>query len=55
MLGVSDAQRLSMGKLIQLGQLAQAAAAELAKAEVKPMVMLPEDSAIDGDRSKIGR
>jgi SapC protein len=58
-LGVAYAQLLSMGNLSALGELAQARAqaeaAERAKAEVKPMVMLPEDSSIDWDWSKIGR
>ncbi|GJE43733.1 hypothetical protein AEGHOMDF_2912 [Methylobacterium soli] len=58
-LGVAYAQLLSMGNLAQLGQLAQARAqseaAERARAEVKPMITLPEDSTIDWDWSKIGR
>ncbi|KAB1070024.1 SapC family protein [Methylobacterium planeticum] len=57
--GVAYAQLLSMGNLSTLGELAQARAqaeaAERAKAEVKPMVMLPEDNTIDWDWSKIGR
>lgn len=58
-LAVAYAQLLSMNNLTKLGQLAQARAeadaAERAKAEVKPMVMLPLDSTIDWDWSKIGR
>ncbi|TXM71531.1 SapC family protein [Methylobacterium sp. WL69] len=57
--GVAYAQLLSMGNLSQLGALAQARAqaeaAERAKAEVKPMITLPEDNTIDWDWSKIGR
>lgn len=57
--GVAYAQLLSMGNLPDLGQLAQARAqaeaAERARAEVKPMIMLPEDSSIDWDWSKIGK
>ena len=45
-----------MGNLAQLAQArAQAGAAERAKAEVKPMVMLPTDNTIDWDWSKIGQ
>ncbi|KAB1068738.1 SapC family protein [Methylobacterium planeticum] len=57
--GVAYAQLLSMGNLSTLGELAQARAqaeaAERAKAEVKPMITLPEDNTIDWDWSKIGR
>ncbi|GJE41348.1 SapC family protein [Methylobacterium soli] len=57
--GVAYAQLLSVANLGQLGQLAQARAqaeaAERARAEVKPMITLPEDSSIDWDWSKIGR
>ncbi|WP_336491874.1 hypothetical protein [Methylobacterium nigriterrae] len=48
-----------MGNLTQLGRLAQgraqAEAAERARAVVRPMISLPEDSTIDWDWSKIGR
>ena len=58
-LSVAYAQILSTGNLGQLGQLvqarAQAAAAERARAEVKPMIALPEDNTIDWDWSKIGK
>ena len=58
-LGVAYAQLLSMGNLADLGKLAQARAeaeaAARAKAEVKPMIMLPDDSTIDWDWSKVGR
>lgn len=58
-LGLAYAQILSMGNLERLGQLAQARAqaeaAERARAEIKPMIMLPEDNTIDWDWSKIGR
>ena len=58
-LGVAYAQLLSMGNLADLGKLAQARAeaeaAARAKAEVKPMMMLPDDSTIDWDWSKVGR
>ncbi|TXM65490.1 SapC family protein [Methylobacterium sp. WL120] len=58
-LPVAYAQLLSMNNLTQLAQLAQARvqaeAAERAKAEVKPMIMLPEDNTIDWDWSKVGR
>ena len=58
-LAVVYAQLLSMGNLSDLGRLAQmraeADAAERARAEVKPMIMLPEDSSIDWDWSKIGK
>ena len=58
-LGVAYAQLLSMGNLADLGKLAQAhaeaEAAARAKAEVKPMMMLPDDSTIDWDWSKVGR
>ena len=57
--GVAYAQLLSMSHLGSLGELAraraQAEAAERARAEVKPMIMLPEDNTIDWDWSKIGR
>ena len=57
--GLAYAQLLSMGNLVTLGELAQARAqaeaAERAKAEVKPMINLPNDSTIDWDWSKIGR
>ncbi len=57
--GVAYAQILSMSHLANLGELAraraQAEAAERAKAEVKPMIALPNDSTIDWDWSKIGR
>ena len=53
------AQLLSMANLTDLGQLAlakaQAEAAKRAKAEVKPMIILPDDNTIDWDWSKIGR
>lgn len=58
-LSVAYAQLLSMGNLAQLGQLAQARAqseaAERARAEVRPMITLPEDNTIDWDWSKVGR
>ena len=58
-LGLAYAQILSMGNLARLGDLAQARAqaeaAERARAEVKPMIVLPEDSTIDWDWSKIGQ
>ncbi|WP_336488259.1 SapC family protein [Methylobacterium nigriterrae] len=58
-IAIAYAQLLSMGNLPQLGQLAQgraqAEAAERARAEVKPMINLPEDSTIDWDWSKVGR
>ncbi|WP_336491870.1 SapC family protein [Methylobacterium nigriterrae] len=58
-IAVAYAQLLSTGNLTQLGQLAQARAqaeaAERAKAEVKPIITLPEESTIDWDWSKIGR
>lgn len=58
-LGVAYAQLVSMGNLPQLGQLAQARAQaeadERDKAEVKPMLTLPDDNTIDWDWSKIGR
>ena len=58
-LSVAYAQLLSMGNLARLGHTAQARAqaeaAERAKAEVKPMITLPEDNTIDWDWSKIGR
>lgn len=57
--GLAYAQLLSMGNLVTLGELAQARAqaeaAERAKAEVKPIINLPNDSTIDWDWSKIGR
>ena len=57
--GLAYAQLLSMGNLAKLGHLAQARAqaeaAERARAEVKPLIMLPEDNTIDWDWSKIGR
>ncbi|TXM67544.1 SapC family protein [Methylobacterium sp. WL12] len=53
------AQLLSIGNLTDLARLAQARAqaeaAERARAEVKPMVVLPDDNTIDWDWSKIGR
>lgn len=56
---VAYAQLISTGNLADLAQLAQARAqaeaAERARAEVKPMVMLPDDSTIDWDWSKIGQ
>lgn len=56
---VAYAQLLSMGNLQTLGQLAQARvqaeAAARARAEIKPMITLPEDNTIDWDWSKIGR
>ncbi|GJE41350.1 SapC family protein [Methylobacterium soli] len=56
---VAYAQLLSMANLSTLGELAQtraqAEAAERAKAEIKPMITLPEDNTIDWDWSKIGR
>lgn len=59
LVGLAYAQLLSMGNLTDLGRRAQASAeaeaAERAKAEVKPMITLPEDSSIDWDWSKIGR
>ncbi|WP_082476068.1 SapC family protein [Methylobacterium sp. Leaf99] len=58
-LGVAYAQLLSMGNLADLGKLAQARAefeaAERARAEVKPMMTLPDDSTIDWDWSKVGK
>jgi hypothetical protein len=58
-LGIAYAQLLSMGNLAQLGQLAQvraqAEAAMRAKAEVKPLITLPENNTIDWDWSKVGR
>lgn len=58
-LGIAYAQLLSMGNLSQLGQFAQvraqAEAAMRAKAEVKPLISLPENNTIDWDWSKIGR
>ena len=58
-LSVAYAQLLSMGNLADLGKLAQARAeadaSARAKAEVKPMMMLPDDSTIDWDWSKVGR
>lgn len=58
-LSVAYAQLLSTGNLADLGKLAQARAeaeaAERAKAEVKPMIALPDDSTIDWDWSKVGR
>lgn len=58
-LGVAYAQLLSMGNLADLGKLAQARAefdaAARAKAEVKPMMALPDDSTIDWDWSKVGK
>lgn len=57
--GIAYAQLLSMGNLSDLGKLAQARAeaeaATRARAGVKPMIMLPEDSSIDWDWSKIGK
>ena len=57
--GIAYAQLLSMGNFGRLGQLAQARAqaeaAERARAEIKPMIMLPEDNTIDWDWSKIGK
>ena len=58
-IGLAYAQLLSTANLADLGGLAQARAeaeaVERAKAEVKPMIMLPEDSSIDWDWSKIGK
>lgn len=58
-LGLAYAQLLSIGNLAGLGRMAQARAqaeaAERARAEVKPMITLPEDNTIDWDWSKIGR
>ncbi|KQP10199.1 hypothetical protein ASF28_03320 [Methylobacterium sp. Leaf99] len=58
-IGVAYAQLLSMGNLADLGKLAQARAqaeaAERARAEVKPMIALPDDSTIDWDWSKVGK
>ncbi|TXN07066.1 SapC family protein [Methylobacterium sp. WL103] len=57
--GLAYAQLLSVVNLTSLGELAQARAqaeaAERARAEVKPMIMLPNDDTIDWDWSKIGR
>lgn len=57
--GVAYAQLLSMGNLAALGQLAQervqAEAAARVAAETKPIIVLPEESTIDWDWSKIGR
>lgn len=57
--GLAYAQLLSMTNLSDLGQLAQARAqaeaAERARVAAKPMVVLPEDSSIDWDWSKIGK
>lgn len=56
---VAYAQLLSMANLSELAKLAQAraqaVAAERAKAQVKPMIVLPEDSTIDWDWSKVGK
>lgn len=58
-ISVAYAQLLSMGNLSALGERAQARAqadaAERARAEVKPMLHLPNDSTIDWDWSKIGK
>lgn len=57
--GVAYAQLLSMGNLVALSQRAQerakAEAAARARAEIKPLIVLPEDSSIDWDWSKIGQ
>jgi hypothetical protein len=58
-LGVAYAQLLSMGNITDLGKLAQARAhaeaADRANAEVPPMIVLPADSTIDWDWSKVGK